>query len=249
MEFGAELCSREGKQDRIRFIRNAEKESHEQVYTSKELFQKGSWLEKPVKTVMETLPLLEGMGPLRILDLGCGVGRNAIPIAQHLASGSCQIDCVDILPIAIGKLRENAERYAVSGAVRGIVSSIETFPVAKESYDLILAVSALEHLENEERFADKLREIWQGLRKNGIACLILNSDVHEYDPVTDQKLDPQFEVNLPTETLGEMLAHAFPGEILVRKVCPQQYDIPRGDRIVRLTTNVVTLAVRKGNQP
>ncbi len=243
-----EICGKVGKTDRIRMIRDAEKESHEQVYSSKELFQKGSWLEKPVKTVMETLPFLNTSGSFWILDLGCGVGRNAIPIARRLATEACKIDCVDILPLAIEKLRENAECYGVSGAVRGIVSSIEAFLIPQESYDLIVAVSALEHVENAQVFEDKLREIWQGLRKGGIACLILNSDVHEYDPVTECELAPQLEVNLPTETLEEMLAHTFQGEILVQKVCPQKYDIPRGKRIVKLTTKVVTLAVRKDSQ-
>ena len=51
--------------ERLNKIRKAEEESHTQAYTSHSLFSPGSWLAKPVKTVMELLPLFEGYGLVR----------------------------------------------------------------------------------------------------------------------------------------------------------------------------------------
>ena len=47
-------------QSRLDEIRKAEAESHTRAYTDYALFSPGSWLAKPVKTVMELLPLFEG---------------------------------------------------------------------------------------------------------------------------------------------------------------------------------------------
>ncbi len=237
--------SRQEQNSRLRDIRDAERQSHEQIYTATKLFEKGSWLEKPVKTVMDLLPLFDQYQTIDVLDLGCGVGRNAIPIAQYFRNRQCHIDCIDLLPVAIHKLNENAKHYAVTSSIRGVASSIEAFSIKEASYDLIIAVSALEHIENELLFVDKLREIQSGLRENGIACFIINSEVCEHDPDTNKQLDPQFEVNLPTQRLLDILGMTFSGETVVKKVRPQQYDIPRGRKIVKLSTNVVTFVTRK----
>ena len=93
-------------------IRRAEAASHTEAYTNHELYTPGSWLAKPVKTVLELLPLFDGYTTFRGLDLGCGVGRNCIAAAQYLNHIPCQVDCVDILELAIEKLRENAENDA-----------------------------------------------------------------------------------------------------------------------------------------
>ena len=41
-------------------IRNSERQSHMEVYATHRLYEPGSWLAKPVKTVLDTIPLLGG---------------------------------------------------------------------------------------------------------------------------------------------------------------------------------------------
>ena len=89
--------------DRLSQIRTAEAESHTQAYANHSLFSPGSWLAKPVKTVLELLPLFEGYTQFAALDLGSGVGRNCIPVAQHFSGIPCRVDCVDILELAVAK--------------------------------------------------------------------------------------------------------------------------------------------------
>ena len=38
---------------RLRYIRESERRSHEEMYSYEELFQKGSWLQKPIKTILD----------------------------------------------------------------------------------------------------------------------------------------------------------------------------------------------------
>ena len=232
--------------ERLNIIRKAEAASHTQAYTYHSLFSPGSWLAKPVKTVMELLPLFEGYTQFAALDLGSGVGRNSIPVAQHFSGIPCRVECVDILELAIAKLTENALQYGVENCIRGIVSSIDNYEIAADSYDLILAVSALEHIASQSAFEKKLNEIRDGLRPGGIACLIVNSGVVEHDKATGKELPPQFEVNLPTSQMQELLENTFAGwQIIKHTVVHQRYDIPRENGVADLETDVVTYVVRK----
>lgn len=231
---------------RLDEIRKAEAESHTQAYTSHLLFSPGSWLAKPVKTVMELLPLFEGYTQFAALDLGSGVGRNSIPVAQHFSGIPCRVECVDILELAIAKLNENAQQYEVENCIRGIVSSIDDYEIAADTYDLILAVSALEHIASQSAFEKKLTEIRDGLRPGGIACLIVNSGVMEHDKATGQELLPQFEVNLPTSQMQDLLENTFVDwQVVKHTIVHQKYDIPREHGIADLETDVISYVVRR----
>ena len=228
-------------------IRLAEEKSHTEAYTSHSLFSPGSWLAKPVKTVMELLPLFEGYSQFAALDLGSGVGRNCIPVAQHFSSVRCRVDCVDILELAIAKLNENAQQYGVADCIRGIVSAIDDYEIAADSYDLIMAVSALEHIASQAAFEKKLVQIRDGLRHSGVACLIVNSGVVEHNKATGQELPPQFEVNLPTSQMQDLLENTFAGwQIIKHTIVHQKYDIPRENGMADLETDVITYVVKKG---
>lgn len=231
---------------RLESIRLAEKASHTEVYTNSKLFENGSWLAKPVKTVMDLSERFADRKSLRILDLGCGVGRNIIPLALKFSDTDFSADCVDILDIAINKLNEYSAEFGVADSINGIVSSIDAFNISENGYDYIFAVSALEHVENEQVFKDKLNQIKAGLKPGGVACLIVNSQINEVDASTGEPMDAQFEVNLLTESLNVMLESVFNGfEVLKRTVVAQEYDIPRGNTVAHLTTDVVTFAVQK----
>ncbi len=232
--------------ERLEQIRQSERDSHIEIYSTKELYESGSWLQKPIKTVLDIVPMFEEYQELHILDLGSGVGRNSIPFAQKYAEIPCTIECVDILELAIEKLKYNAEKYNVASSIKGIVAPIEEYSIPENSYDLIMAISALEHTNSEEAFIAKLREIQAGIRENGIVCLVINSNVVEKDKANGIDLPPQFEVNLPIEELQMLLQQAFAGwEVMKETVRAQHYDIPRVNGIVELTSNVLTLVVRK----
>ena len=232
--------------NRLQQIRASEEESHTKVYSDSKLYQDNSWLKKPIKTVQELIPLFSAYKKLKVLDLGCGVGRNCIEVASKYKQIDCRVDGVDILPLAIEKLNENAMDQNVAEKIYGIVSSIEDYIIPNNFYDLIMAVSALVHVDNKESLHQKLLEIRDGIRKNGIACLIINSNVREYDKITKEQVPAQFEINLPTEELQIKLKEMYAGWTVQKStVRDQQYDIPRERGVSELKTSVVTLVVRK----
>lgn len=231
---------------RLEEIRKAERESHEEVYSSCKLYESGSWLQKPIRTVLNLIPEFAEHEEIRVLDLGGGVGRNCIPFAKEYRDRQCLVECVDILDMAIEKLYENAREHDVESVIKGIVSPIEKFDIKENTYDLIMAISALEHIDSEESFINKLQEIRRGIRKNGIVCLVINSEVVEIHKETKEALPPQFEVNLSTEAMKKLLEKAFTGwELIKTTVSRQNYDVPRDSCIAELSTNVVTYVARK----
>lgn len=76
----------------------------------------------------------------------------------------------------------------------------------------------------------------------------MNTNVTERLIGTGERIWPQFEVNLPTEQVLEILDKIFGGwKWLKKTIVAQQYEIPRDIGMVTLSTDVVTCVVRKGN--
>lgn len=232
--------------NRLEQIRESERKSHIEMYSNEELYHGDSWLKKPVKTVRDIIPVFSTYSSLKVLDLGCGVGRNCLAIADEYKNIDCAIDCVDILELAIEKLNVYATEYGVEKCINGIVKPIEEFTVFPNTYDWIIAVSALEHIDSRASFGEKLQEISNGIRDGGVVCLIINSEVVEFNKATGKEIPAQFEVNLPTGELQEILTRIFDGwTVLKSTVQSQQYDIPRGNILSDLRTNVVTFVAQK----
>jgi SAM-dependent methyltransferase len=83
---------------------------------------------------------------LRILDAGCGTGRNLIEFASLGDPRG-----IDSSPEAIDFCR----RRGVGGATEG---RLESLPFADGSFDLIFATDVLEHLEDDRRV---MGELWR----------------------------------------------------------------------------------------
>jgi cyclopropane fatty-acyl-phospholipid synthase-like methyltransferase len=230
--------------NRLEVIRRAEAESHTAAYESLELYAPGSWLSKPVKALESLLPLYGSRRGLRVLDLGSGVGRNAIACAQRLPDS--RVECVDILPVAIEKLLENAEKLGVSRNIRGITQPVDEFSIKPLGYDSILAASVLEHLDSRESMERKLAEIAAGIRPGGAVLIVMNTGVRERDTETGEGLQPQFEVNLPPRDARALLEKTFPGwQTLWDKCIHYEYEVPRGSRLAMICAEVVTFTARR----
>ena len=240
------VAKMEHKHMSLHQIRESERKSHEELYSGEELYQEGSWLNKPIKTVVDLVGCFSDYQTFRALDIGSGVGRNSIFLAEQFRHVDGRIDCVDILEMAIEKLLINAEKHGVSEQIKGYVAPIENFAIEENSYDLIMAVSALEHIDSEASFEKKFKEIRGGIRESGIVCLVLNSEVREHEKETGKVRPAQFEVNMETERLQGLLDEIFAGWTVMKSmVREQEYEIPREWGISVLNTKVVTLVARK----
>lgn len=232
--------------ERLAKIRQKEKEYHDQCYENTELFTPGTWLHKPVKSVMDTLERLENLSMINILDLGCGIGRNSIPLAQKLKHKDGSIVCVDLLESAINKLKEYSEKYEVSEKMQFVLSDIADYAIPQNHFNLILSVSAIEHLESEVTFDSVLQEMVAGTKDGGINCLIISTNVKETVVSTGEALDPMYELLFTTDDLISKLQNAYRDWSLMKQtVKPYQVEITRDGRKVNLEGDVVTWTVQK----
>lgn len=230
--------------NRIQHIRQKEKEYHEHCYANHKLFEEGSWLYKPVSDVIEMMNLFQGQQSVTALDLGCGVGRNSIPIAQRMKAG--KVVCVDLLSFALHRLRQYSDDFHVVDRIQTVESTIEDYPITVNEYDYIVAVSSLEHVPSKTALEKVLHNMKIGTKDKGVNYIVINSSVEEIDVNTHVRLDPLFEVNLSTEEMLCMLRKIYKGwEELLVGVKPLEYQIVRDKQPVSLRTKAVTFCVRK----
>jgi hypothetical protein len=114
-------------------------------------------------------------------------------------------------------------------------------------YDLIVAVSSLEHVRSAGALEKVIQQMSAGTRNNGINCIIVNSEVEEIDMNYNEKLDALIEINISTKEMVNKLKRIYDGwEVLSAIVKPFEYKINRNERPVLLKTNTITYVVRKG---
>ncbi|MFB5087754.1 class I SAM-dependent methyltransferase [Psychrobacillus sp. PGGUH221] len=234
---------------RIEFIRNEEKKYHDYCYDNYKLFEEGSWLYKPVKTVTDLLHLFDDKENVKVLDLGCGVGRNSIPIAEAIKSKNGKVVCVDLLDSALLKLIQYSKEYKVEEVILTEKADLGNYEIKTNEYDLIVAISSLEHVESEVALNKIIQQMADGTQNNGVNCIIVNSEVTEIDEETNEKLDALMEVNLSTEDMIKKISSFYTGwELFKSEVKTLEYSIIRNGKPVLLKTNAITYVVRKNNE-
>ncbi|WP_342422604.1 class I SAM-dependent methyltransferase [Paenibacillus sp. FSL E2-0178] len=232
--------------DRIANIRSEEKKYHDDCYDTYDLFEPGSWLHRPVKTVISLLEEYKEREYLSVLDLGSGIGRNSMPIAESLKYRDGKVVCVDLLESAIDKLNSYSKEYGVEQYIVARLSDIEQFTIEPDEYDIIVAVSSLEHVSSEQALERKLQEMNAGTKRNGANCIIIASNIREVNLAQAEELDPMFEVNLTTARMFELLDQQYAGwEVEQRFVKPLEYEISRKGEPVRLTSDCITFVAKK----
>ncbi|MEC0240378.1 class I SAM-dependent methyltransferase [Paenibacillus dokdonensis] len=227
-------------------IRTEEKKYHDFCYENYKLFESGSWLYKPVKTVIDLLSQFENYDCLDVFDLGSGIGRNSIPIAKSMQNKTGRVVCVDLLESAILKLLDYSKEYEVQHLIEAELSKIENFPIQSNEYDLIIAVSSLEHVSSEGALERIMSEMISGTKRDGVNCIIIGSNMREITMETNMELIPMFEVNIPTDRMLNLLDRHYDGwEIQKRLVKPLEYEIVRDGQPVKLTTDCITFVSKK----
>jgi SAM-dependent methyltransferase len=106
------------------------------------------------------------LAPGRVLELGCGQGRNAI----YLAGLGCSVDAVDFSPQAVAEARERAERAGCQ--VNFLCSSIFDAGFDDGSYDLVYDSGCFHHLPPHRRrtYAELVRRALKPGGSYGLVC-------------------------------------------------------------------------------
>jgi SAM-dependent methyltransferase len=95
------------------------------------------------------------------IEIGCGVGRVALPIARRFT----RVIGVDVSPTMLKKLAENAARAEV--AVEPVLAD-EPWDERGQA-DLVYSVLVFQHIDDFEAIARYVRRIARALKRTGIA--------------------------------------------------------------------------------
>ncbi|MVP00249.1 class I SAM-dependent methyltransferase [Paenibacillus lutrae] len=234
------------EKNRLQHIRKEEKEYHEQYYEEHELYEEDSWIEEPDERMLDYIAKLQTGRPLKALDLGCGNGRNSIPLARELKGDGGRVTCVDLLDKALDQLKDYSVEYRVEDVIRTEQADISVYEVRPGEYDFILAASSLEHVRSETDLDHLLVRLREGTRDGGINYINMNTGIEEYDLTTGEKRETLIELVLTKEQALQKLRGSYDGwEELHASHKPIEFEINRGEAPVMMKADCVSFAVRK----
>ena len=228
--------------------KEATREYHQNLYSRAELFEKGTWLEESDELLLELVKeKFAGKENVRVLDIGSGMGRNAIPIAQFIASHGGKVICVDFLDIAIEKLKVNAQKYGVSDAVEARVHDLEDYPIETAHFDLIVAFSSLEHgVSSREGFFQVIQRIQQGTKQGGLNYLGITTNLEELDAETQASLPSDVEFRASYDEATSALQKAYNDwEVLDENKSPYQERYVKNGRMIIWKNDFLTFVAKK----
>jgi ubiquinone/menaquinone biosynthesis C-methylase UbiE len=131
--------------------------------------------------IVENLDLEPGM---MVLDVGCGPGRVAVPIAKRLVSG--QVVAIDIQPGMLRRAQEKSQREAVTN-IRFVQAGAGEGKLERNHFDRALLVAVLGEIPDQTA---ALNEIFASLKPGGTLS------------VTETIFDPHFQSRKVVEQLA-----------------------------------------------
>jgi SAM-dependent methyltransferase len=121
---------------------------------------RADWLE-PHPDVVALLPELRVRGVRRALDLGCGVGRHALLLAEH----GVAVEAIDGSAAGVDFAREQAKARGLSLNWRQ--ASADTLPFPDRTFDFVLSWNVIYHGSLGD-VGRRLAEIWRVLKPGAL---------------------------------------------------------------------------------
>lgn len=121
---------------------------------------RADWVEAH-PDVTALLPELQARDVRRVLDLGCGVGRHALFLAQH----GFAVEALDGSPTGLAVLGDSAKARGLRlGLHEG---SADTLPFDGSSFDFVLSWNVIYHGTMAD-VGRRLAEVWRVLKPGGL---------------------------------------------------------------------------------
>ncbi len=158
----------------------------------------------------------------RAIDLGCGIGRNAI----YLAKAGFRVDAIDLSRTAITRGRQAAGEGRVR--VKFIVGSVFDVSLPQNHYDIAYDSGLFHHLQPHQRqyYLDLVRRVLQPDGFFGMACF----DTTGGQPVEDREIYKRGEmppgIGYSEDRLRGILQRYFAVvELRQMKACPKDAEV------------------------
>lgn len=139
-------------------------ESAEEYYNEEEIenYSKSGGMKRAQQEIaLETLDLIEINKKDKILDVGCGVGYTM----EVFSSLKYKIEGIDLMQGMVDKAEEKGFRVK-QGDMKNLNNVIK-----KESYDIIISISALQWIKNKEDLFNVAKSFFYILKKQGKAII------------------------------------------------------------------------------
>jgi 2-polyprenyl-3-methyl-5-hydroxy-6-metoxy-1,4-benzoquinol methylase len=104
---------------------------------------------------------------MRVLDVGCGVGR----WSRLMAARGADVTGIDLSPTMVSEARRRAAAAATRGRSRFMVQDLATLQ-EREAYELILGVTVLQHIIDDDALRSAVQRMAQSLRADGVLILL-----------------------------------------------------------------------------
>lgn len=111
---------------------------------------------------------------MRILDAGCGGGRNLVYFLRH----GYEVYGVDQNAGAVAQVRHLASNLAPAVSPQNfIMADVEEMPFESEHFDAVISSAVLHFARDERHFNSMLNEMWRVLRPGGLFFARLASSI------------------------------------------------------------------------
>jgi SAM-dependent methyltransferase len=111
---------------------------------------------------------------MRILDAGCGYGRNLV----HLLREGCEIFALDANPEGVAHVRALAAELAPNLPASNFrVGAIEKMDFPDDFADVVICSSVLHFARDEAHFLAMVKELWRVVRPGGMLFCRLGSRI------------------------------------------------------------------------
>ena len=121
---------------------------------------RSDWL-MPHPAVAALVPVLKARGTRHVLDLGCGVGRHALLLAEH----GFAVEAIDGAAAGLDFARREATARGLRLSLRQADADVLPFP--DESFDYVLSWNVIFHGTMGD-VGRRLAEIWRILKPSGL---------------------------------------------------------------------------------
>ena len=114
------------------------------------------------------------VAPMRVLDAGCGYGRNLV----HLLREGCEVFALDADPAAVDHMRRLSDSLVTGLPSKNLqIGPIEQMLFPSDFADVVLCNSVLHFARDNAHFNAMLAELWRVLRPGGMLFCRLGSRI------------------------------------------------------------------------